>query len=159
MQLVSCHISLFTHILNLIVLHPGLKLEYFRQQEWDEGWISNAEDLVREEYIINYQGKDPKATVPNAVDYEYLTYAIHTLTITSQDDGDNSNNDAITAFTNISITKVVASWRSELDKYLHKAVENVKDPLKWWIANQHVYPNLYHMALDFLSIPGMLVFI
>jgi len=34
-------------------------------------------------------------------------------------------------------------------------VENVKDPLKWWIANKHIYPNLSRMSLDFLSIPGM----
>lgn len=75
--------------------------------------------------------------------------------MTSQDDSDDSDDDAFTAFANISVTKVVASRRSELDEYLRKPVENVKDPLKWWIANRHVYPNLYRMALDFLSIPGM----
>jgi hypothetical protein len=48
-----------------LVLHPGLKLEYFRQQDWDEEWISNAGDLVRDEYIINYKGKEGlKATDP-----------------------------------------------------------------------------------------------
>jgi hypothetical protein len=26
--------------------------------------------------------------------------------------------------------------------------------LKWWVDNQYVYPNLYRMALDYLSIPG-----
>jgi hypothetical protein len=25
------------------VLHPGLKLEYFRQHGWEEEWIENAE--------------------------------------------------------------------------------------------------------------------
>ena len=28
------------------------------------------------------------------------------------------------------------------------------DPLKWWHDNRHVYPVLYRMALDYLSIPG-----
>jgi hypothetical protein len=42
----------------LAVLHPGLKLEYFRQHEWDDEWIDTAENLVREEYLINYQKKD-----------------------------------------------------------------------------------------------------
>jgi hypothetical protein len=40
------------------VLHPGLKLEYFRQHEWDDEWIEIAENLVREEYAVNYQKKD-----------------------------------------------------------------------------------------------------
>jgi hypothetical protein len=37
---------------------------------------------------------------------------------------------------------------------LRKPVESVKNPLKWWVANRHVYPKLYRMALDYLSIPA-----
>jgi hypothetical protein len=48
-----------------MVLHPGLKLEYFRQQGWEDEWVDNAENLVREEYIICYEGKaSPIAPVP-----------------------------------------------------------------------------------------------
>ena len=43
---------------SIAVLHPGLKLEYFRQHEWDNEWIDMAEDLVREEYAVNYQKKE-----------------------------------------------------------------------------------------------------
>jgi hypothetical protein len=39
------------------VLHPGLKLEYFRQQDWEEEWVDRAENLVCEEYFIRYEGK------------------------------------------------------------------------------------------------------
>ena len=38
--------------------------------------------------------------------------------------------------------------------YLRGLVENVTDPLRWWNNNRHVYPTLYRMALDYLSIPG-----
>jgi hypothetical protein len=39
-----------------------LKLEYFRQKEWEEDWINNAEKLVREAYVTDYEGKsDPIA--------------------------------------------------------------------------------------------------
>ena len=48
------------------------------------------------------------------------------------------------------------SLTSELREYLQKPVENVKDPLKWWVASCHTYLNLYHMALDYLSIPDKL---
>ena len=41
--------------------------------------------------------------------------------------------------------------------YLRNEVENVKDPLKWWYDNRHVYPTLHRMALDYLSIPGELL--
>ena len=40
-----------------LVLHPGLKLEYFRQQEWKEEWINIAEKLVHDEYTSMYEGK------------------------------------------------------------------------------------------------------
>jgi hypothetical protein len=41
----------------------------------------------------------------------------------------------------------------DYDAGQHK-VENMVDPLKWWNDNCHVYPTLYHMALDYLSIPS-----
>jgi hypothetical protein len=38
-----------------MVLHPGLKLEYFRQHSWEQDWIDKAEELTREEYIRTYE--------------------------------------------------------------------------------------------------------
>ena len=37
------------------VLHPGLKLEYFRQHDWEKEWIEQAEKMVHEEYAANYE--------------------------------------------------------------------------------------------------------
>jgi len=53
---------------------------------------------------------------------------------------------------NVSVT--TAPRASEIQEYLNFPVENVKDPLKWWVDNKYVYLNLYRMALDYLSIPG-----
>ena len=36
------------------VLHPGLKLEYFCIQDWEDEWIEVAEHLVCDEYIDAY---------------------------------------------------------------------------------------------------------
>jgi hypothetical protein len=55
---------------------------------------------------------------------------------------------------NISVTKEAGSQASEVQEFLRKPAEHVKEPLKWWVANRHIYPNLYRMALDYLSIPG-----
>jgi hypothetical protein len=41
-----------------LVLHPGLKLKYFRQKEWEEEWIDNAEDLVHKVYVTQCEGKE-----------------------------------------------------------------------------------------------------
>jgi hypothetical protein len=43
---------------------------------------------------------------------------------------------------------------SEIDDYLSLPVENVIEPLKWWVDKCHIYPNLSQMACDYLSIPG-----
>ena len=40
-----------------LVLHPGLKLEYFRQQKWEPEWIKTAERMVRDEYSRTYEGR------------------------------------------------------------------------------------------------------
>lgn len=39
------------------VLHPGLKLEYFRQHDWEAEWIEQAENMTREEYITTYEAQ------------------------------------------------------------------------------------------------------
>ena len=38
-----------------LVLHPGLKLEFFQQEEWEEEWIDNAEDLVHKVNATQYE--------------------------------------------------------------------------------------------------------
>ena len=50
------------------VLHPGLKLEYFKRHEWEKAWIEQAETLVREEFIARYakkggEGEESSTTV------------------------------------------------------------------------------------------------
>jgi len=42
---------------SILVLHPGLKLEYFRRHDWEDEWIEQAENMVREEYISVYENK------------------------------------------------------------------------------------------------------
>ena len=42
----------------------------------------------------------------------------------------------------------------ELNLYLNTEVENVTDALLWWHQKWKTYPRLYHMALNYLSVPG-----
>jgi hypothetical protein len=60
----------------LLVLHPGLKLEYFKQQGWEDEWVDNAKNLVHEEYSVNYEGKESSispAPVPELVSFLYIS--------------------------------------------------------------------------------------
>jgi hypothetical protein len=43
----------------------------------------------------------------------------------------------------------------ELRLYLSTPPEDVSHPLRWWYERRLVYPRLYRMALDYLSIPGL----
>jgi hypothetical protein len=51
-----------------MVLHPGLKLEYFRRHQWEDEWIEQAENMVREEFILSYEktGVTPDDTATKA---------------------------------------------------------------------------------------------
>ena len=51
------------------------------------------------------------------------------------------------------------STLTEIDDYLARAVENVKNPLKWWQDNRAIYPDLSWMAADYVSIPSRCHFI
>jgi hypothetical protein len=117
-----------------MVLHPGMKLEYFRNQKWEEEWIEQAETLVREEYSAKYEKANEKSNA------------------TSKKDSTTKDDNEFTSFGNLSVTTCPRA--SEIQEYLSHVVENVKDPLKWWVDNKYVYPNLHRMALDYLSIPA-----
>jgi hAT family C-terminal dimerisation region len=47
----------------------------------------------------------------------------------------------------------------ELIRYLSNPTEKVSDARLWWIEKRAVYPRLSRMALDYLSIPGILSFL
>ena len=46
----------------------------------------------------------------------------------------------------------------DLDRYLSTDPEMVEDVLMWWHEHHGMYPSLYHMALDYLTIPGVFTF-
>ena len=43
-----------------------------------------------------------------------------------------------------------------MDRYLSIDPEHVEDVFVWWYERKHIYPCLHRMALDYLTIPGML---
>jgi len=115
-----------------MVLHPGIKLEYFQQQDWDEDWIEEADNLVQEEYISTYEQKG------------------EVMKNTAKSNAKPTLNDFMD-FATVSVG--AQKQHNKIDQYLRHPVETVLNPLQWWIHNRFVYANLSHMALDYLSIP------
>jgi len=112
------------------VLHPGLKLKYFQQNDWHKDWIAMALELVQDEYAAHYEQAAPAGEEsPSTI-------------------GPTHAND----FGNFSVA-ARAVRESELDEFLRHPVEAVKDPLLWWYNKRLIYPNLSSMARDYLSIP------
>src|SRR5271154_3426232 len=100
-----------------MVLHPALKLEYFRVHNWKREWIRLAEQLVRDEYTKNYQGK--------AECLEEEVNAVDDKALQSTFDAEFSE------FADFAIG-IISVLTSELDDYLKLPVEKASDPLKWW---------------------------
>ena len=48
----------------------------------------------------------------------------------------------------------MSSSGDELQRYLSVDPEDVKDGLMWWHERRATFPQLSHMACDYLSIPG-----
>lgn len=117
-----------------MVLHPGMKLQYFHNQNWEEEWIEEAKCLVQEEYAARYEKISEESNVMPRMTTK------------------TKPNDGFASFGDLSVT--THTRPSEIQEYLKSAVENVKDPLGWWVDNKHVYPKLHRMALDYLSIPA-----
>ena len=116
-----------------MVLHPGMKLEYFRQHTWEADWIKQAETLLRDEYNLRYKNE---------------------AAATSQAPAAAADNSSFFDFGNLSVT--AASRPCEVDEYLRSLVENVAELLVWWHNNRFVYPTLSRMALDYLCVPATL---
>lgn len=50
----------------ILVMHPRYKAQYFRDQEWQEEWITEALDLVRTEWTTYYKPGGQPQPQPDA---------------------------------------------------------------------------------------------
>jgi len=97
-----------------MVLHPGMKLKYFCNHNWEAEWIEEAERLVQTKYVEQYEQQADKApTTPS------------TGSITHHNSG-------FASFGDLSVTTAPCSC--EIQEYLSHPVKNIKDPLKWWVC-------------------------
>jgi len=128
-----------------IVLHPWHKLNYFKHAGWESNWINIAEQLVHNQFQHSYSTSDSTADVATAAnsDVEASTTCLGQVS--------NIFND-LPSLAPLKVT----DQRSELDRYLGSDVKNIIDALQWWNGHCKAYPHLSRIALDYLTIPGVL---
>ena len=137
-----------------MVMHPAHKLQYFKNAEWENDWISVAEELVKQEFTDNYATLQGDDTASDAGDAPVspkvrplicsFKYILTTLIQASKNMFDNI----------LSAKSTVPAGVDEFTSYLEEKVENVGDPIAWWLTQRNRYPRLSKMALDYLLIPG-----
>ena len=49
--------------ISFVVLHPNLKLKYFRQHGWEKAWINTAESITHDEYAKYAALKESEPTM------------------------------------------------------------------------------------------------
>jgi hAT family C-terminal dimerisation region len=105
-------------------------------------WIVTAKDIIQTEFDCSY------AAQPESVEEDQ--------------DGDieMSRAHAANIFDNLPALSALRTreLHDELDRYLSTDPEHVKDVLMWWTERKLMYPHLSHMVLDYLSIPGKLIY-
>jgi hAT family C-terminal dimerisation region len=127
----------------VVVLYPWHKLKYFKGMGWEPEWIVTARDIIRAEFDRSYAAR------PESVEDE------------QDKDIEMSRNHTTNIFDDLLALSAprIRELRDELDRYLGTDPEHVIDVLMWWTERKSMYPHLSHMALDYLSIPGELIYI
>ena len=124
------------------VLHPQLKLKYFTQHGWTKKWVETAEEIVRDEFA-KY---NTEATTTVREHFDPVCYVDNCLSQTTP----LVKSDTVDL---LDIPMDDIADTNELDEYLAKPLEKVRDPIGWWWDHRACYPKLSKMAFDYLSIP------
>lgn len=128
-----------------------MKMQYFVEHKWPKSWVTTAKEMVREEfdkYASAYTEKH------NLVCFHTYSECLRCLIPEAQDPSlSTESTDVGFDFLDISMGAVKGKL-DDLDRYLSHPVEKVSDATEWWYKQRETYLVLYHMALDFLTIPG-----
>nr|GAT43317.1 predicted protein [Mycena chlorophos] len=142
-----------------MILHPRYRLSYFRDARWLEEWIVAATTLLRERFEERYNkppapASEPSTPVTSEQEQEFtspvkvtLTPVLHIMTLIYFEAKNRYKDPSFKAPT-------AAALGDEIERYLASPVEDVQDPIQWWIERKAVYPRLSRMAIDYLLIPA-----
>jgi hypothetical protein len=139
-----------------VVLHPRHKLHYFKNAGWPQGWIDTARAIVEAEFARGYASRDVEEDGDSDPEVRWLTLDIFCMASTffHQQTAPTLHGNTFDSLPALSAPRR-SDLQNELERYLATDPEEVADVLLWWFEQKHIYPRLYHMALDYLTIPRM----
>lgn len=126
--------------------------------------MKKAKEIVRTKFEHSYKYADHLGNICADVDstmvcQTYFNRQSHLKIVQEAPDESTAVSSAMNIFDNLPALKPPDATvvHDELDAYLSIARDlDVKDGIRWWHERKHLYPHLYRMALDYLSIPGKL---
>ncbi|KAL1937892.1 hypothetical protein VTO73DRAFT_12785 [Trametes versicolor] len=138
-----------------MILHPKHKLQYFRDQEWDEEWINDTLKLIRDEWRTYYKPKSAPVDVGDqgaSGKGKGKAQAPGPGRRSAQQSQDQAT---IAMFSTINGGDKSAKPNA-LEAYLEAPQQTtIVDPLQFWnLMLQTPQAPLAQMALDFLSVPA-----
>ncbi|OJT02154.1 Zinc finger BED domain-containing protein RICESLEEPER 2 [Trametes pubescens] len=139
-----------------MILHPGLKTQYFRDQDWPEEWITAAVELTRDEWTTYYKPAPvpvPAADAPAAHPNAPAVNASASRNGSGRRSAHHSWYPSTPALF-ASISGRNKAVLDELEAYLEAPpLSTVEDPLAYWDIVLKTSPSspLATMAIDFLT--------
>ncbi|KAJ3577745.1 hypothetical protein NPX13_g2821 [Xylaria arbuscula] len=135
-----------------VILHPGLGFRWLEEQ-WSSPtqllWLHSAKDRLYEYWERWYRDGQPASASRPSTTGEDL-FGLRERQPTSE----------TTQFEDWVHSRSRSSTQndSELDRYLQlnpTQLQNVSNPLAWWVSQRTTFPTVSQLALDILAIPAM----
>nr|VWO98079.1 Uncharacterized protein [Ganoderma boninense] len=147
-----------------MVMHPRYKLEYFEKLKWTCEWQDTARELVEAEYANCYTGRfnpSESGSGSGSGNSRKSSPAPRTPQTVATNDEDSSSSssesdhrDLFDLLDNWDGVNPDSGISDKLEHYLATPIDTTGDVIRWWKDRRSIYPNLSHMAIDYLVIPG-----
>jgi hypothetical protein len=140
--------SIICLLVDYLVLHLCYKSTYFQKAGWPCEWIRTVEDILQKEWETNYKPGVSGSIQEAVVHFHFVPTCVATDTYTYGMQPSVTKNKYFDDFDSFN-----ASTANPVDEWLSSSPVAGVDGLQWWAA-MPTHP-LHHMAMNFLSIPGV----
>ena len=137
------------------ILDPRMKLQLFRNLEWEATWIDNARDKFIRIFNKRY-ARVPIATLSSGAGEQSIRPASQRIrSIATHETPANRRRYEDLVFGVSTEEPDDDLLESQVNIYLREArVDRNMDIIQWWKLHEHRLPNLALMARDYLSVPA-----
>jgi len=136
------------------ILDPRMKLQLFKNLQWEANWIENAHEKFMRVFTKRYASRELIAIQKQSNQIEVIT-STQTGQLPSLESPQNRRRyeDLVFGSTDDSLEDNLIE--SQVEIYLREPrVDRNMDIVQWWKLHEHRLPNLALMARDYHSVPA-----